>query len=102
MVISMEEQIAKCVTDWNMVIAIVGANIGLAAIIVAFILWIFNKLDGDIKSLSNKLDVNTQSLTERSNQLYNEFNISFQAQSQRTDLLYKVLIDLLNKPKTNP
>lgn len=71
--------------DWGMIVAIISANIALTAIIVTFNLWIFGKLDGDIKSLGTKLDAETKAITTR------------------TDQLYQMFIDLLrNPPKTNP
>lgn len=73
--------------DWGMVIAIVGTNLALAAIISGFIIWAFSKLDSDIKSLSNKIDTDMK------------------AQTARTDRLYEMFIDLLKEqkgPKTNP
>lgn len=68
--------------NWGMVVAIIGTNIGLIAVVVAFILWAFSKLDGDIKSLS----------------------CDIKAQTVRTDQLYQMFIDLLKaqNAKTNP
>ncbi len=81
--------------EWSQVVAIIGTNIGLIAIIGGFISWAFskidndfsrvrediNKLDGDIKKLSEKIDANTKE------------------QTQRTDQLYQMFIDLLKEKK---
>ncbi len=71
---------------WNMVVTIIGAQIGIGAIIVTFMLWMFNKLDSDIKGLGNKLDSDMR------------------CQTARTDQLYQMFVDLLKsqKPKTEP
>lgn len=72
--------------NWGMVMAIIGANIGLVAILVAFVLWAFSKLDGDIKSLST------------------DIKDDMRVHSARTDQLYQMFVDLLKSqaPKTNP
>lgn len=63
--------------DWNMVLTIIGTNIGVIALVGGFILWGLSKLDGDIKQLSAKID----------------------CQTQRTDQLYMMFIDLLKARK---
>jgi hypothetical protein len=56
--------------DWTQAIAIVGA-------LGTFGLWLFTKLDSDIKSQNQRLD----------------------AQVQRIDQLYQMFIDLLKEKK---
>lgn len=41
--------------DVNTVLTIVGVNIAMMAFVGAFILWAFNKLDSDIKSLGAEI-----------------------------------------------
>lgn len=69
--------------DWGHVIAIIGTNVGLVAVMGGFILWAFSKLDADIKSIGNKVDA------------------EMKAQTARTDQLYQMFIDLL-KERKNP
>jgi hypothetical protein len=68
--------------DWNMVWTIIGVNLGIFGVI----LWIFNKLDSDIKSVGTKIDADMR------------------AQSARTDKLYEMFIDLVKvkKERTEP
>jgi hypothetical protein len=42
--------------DWTQAYTIIGANIALLAVAVTIIIWMTNKLDGDIKSISNRMD----------------------------------------------
>ena len=80
--------------NWSMILTIIGTNIALVALIGGFILWVFTKLDGDIKSLDGKI----QSLA-------NKLEDDSRAHTQRADQLYNILINLLKEqipPKTNP
>ncbi len=44
-----------------MVVAIVGTNLALAAILGGFIFWAFSKFDSDIKTMGNRLDSDMKS-----------------------------------------
>ncbi len=68
--------------DWVQVSTIVGVNGGLIAVLATLIIWAVNKLDGDIKSISTRLDV---------------YDKKFEAHSQRIDQLYTVIISILEK-----
>lgn len=88
--------------NWGYVLAIIGSNIGIGALVCGFLVWALSKLDSDIKNLSHKLDSNIKNL---SNKLDNDiqaqtFRLDQQAarldqQNQRTDQLYQMFIDLL-------
>lgn len=67
--------------DWIQTFAIIGSTGG-------FILWAFSKLDADMKSLSNDTKAQIQALSNR-----------MDVQSQRTDQLYQMFIDLLKEKK---
>lgn len=71
--------------DWNQIIAIISVNIAVMAIFGTFVLWAFNKLDGDIKSLSNKLDADMKIQTSRTDQLYQMFIDLLKERRERTD-----------------
>ncbi len=63
--------------DWTTI----GLILTFMGMLSAFIIWSFSKLDGDIKTLSQKLDNDTQ------------------LHVQRTDQLYQMFIDLLKEQK---
>lgn len=67
--------------NWQDVITIVGS-------LGAFMFWMFNKLDADIKSSNEVMQGNIRHLT------------AMQAeQSKRTDKLYQMFVDLLKERK---
>lgn len=41
--------------NWGHVLAIVGVNVALFGALGTLIVWMVNKLDGDIKSISNEV-----------------------------------------------
>lgn len=63
--------------DWGIAIAIMSMNVALFGILSGLLFRGLNRLDGDIKSLSSKMDV----------------------QIQRNDRLYEMFIDLLKDRK---
>lgn len=67
--------------DWIQAITIIGT-------LSAFIFWLFNKLDSDIKGVSDRLDKWIMHSTAR-----------MDSQSKRTDQLYQMFIDLLKEQK---
>lgn len=93
----MTAEIITACTDWGMVAAIIGTNVGFASVCLAVTLWAFNKLDSDIKSVASKVDADTRAHSARMDQMFESFNA-------RTDRLYQMFIDLLKSqnPKTDP
>lgn len=79
--------------NWGMIVAIIGVNIGLVAVVVAFILWAFSKLDGDIRSLSSDIKASNA----RTDQLYQIFTVHAE---QTRQMFYDLL--KAQTPKTNP
>lgn len=80
--------------DWGMVFAIIGANVGLIALLATMMLWIFSKLDSDISNLSNKLDAETRASNARMDQF-----------AYRMDQFSQMFIELVKQqktPKTDP
>lgn len=63
--------------DWGIAIAIMSMNVALFGILSGLLFRGLNRLDGDIKSLSSKMDV----------------------QIQRNDRLYEMFVDLLKDRK---
>jgi hypothetical protein len=74
--------------DWNMTWTIIGVNLTLIGILSAFVIWGFNKLDGDMKSIDSDL----KSLSQK---MDNDTKLHV----QRTDQLYQMFIDLLKEKK---
>jgi len=103
--------------DWGHVIAIIGTNVGLVAIVGGFILWAFgkldadfkgisadfkgisNKLDADIKGISNKLDADIKGLSLKLDADIKSQTARLDQMSMRTDQLYQMFIDLLKEVK---
>lgn len=67
--------------DWVQVITIILSLAGFTG-------WIFNKLDNDIRGVSDRLD----GYVKHSTAMFSE-------QSKRTDRLYQMFIDLLKERK---
>lgn len=63
--------------NWVEVGTIVGVNIALFGALVTIIVWMVNKLDGDIKSLGSRLD----------------------GHASRIDQLYLMFVNLLKERK---
>ncbi len=70
--------------DWAQVIAIVGTNIGLCAVVGCFIIWAINRMDADIKTIGDRMD-----------KLGNRLD----GHAQRIDQLYHMFIQLLQERK---
>ncbi len=66
------------------IIAIIGTNIALMAVVGGFIVWAVNKLDTDIKSLSNRVDA---------------INNRMDGHAMRIDQLYQMFIQLIKDKK---
>jgi hypothetical protein len=66
------------------VIAIIGTNIALMAVVGAFIVWAVNKLDTDIKGLSSRVDA---------------INNRMDGHAMRIDQLYQMFIQLVKEKK---
>lgn len=87
----------------GMLIAILGANAISSAIIGLCFMWGFHKVHNtlkaltvDVKSVKNKID---------NKSIENRIDADSNLQTQRTDQLYQMFIDLLKEqkgPKTNP
>lgn len=66
------------------------------------IIWVMNKIDTDIKALGAQIESNNRRLdghAQRIDQLYNTYIIESKSQSARTDILYKMFVDLLKETK---
>lgn len=63
--------------DWIQVVAIIGSLGGL-------VIWMTNKLDGDIKSLSSRMDAHA---------------VRMDSHAKRIDQLYNMFVDLLKERK---
>jgi hypothetical protein len=55
--------------DWIQTCTIIGVNIALFGSLATLVVWMTNKLDGDIKGLSARMDGHAQ----RIDQLYHMF-----------------------------
>jgi hypothetical protein len=69
--------------DWTQAFTIIGA-------VGAFSLWIFTKLDADIKNIGDKLDAHIAASNQRTDAYITTSN-------ERTDKLYQMFIDLLKE-----
>lgn len=78
----------EVVMEWGQVVAIVGTNVALCGFIAGFMLWAVNKLDGDIKSLGDRLEKNVDSLGRR-----------LDGHATRIDQLYQMFIQLVKEKK---
>lgn len=88
----------------TIILSILGINIALFAAIATLVIWSFNKMDADVKSLGNRLDGLGNRLdghASRIDQLYHQFNISLKQSSERTDRLYQMFVDLLKERNDN-
>jgi len=65
---------------WAEVLTIIGVNIALIAILATLMIWVVNKLDGDVKAIGTRMD---------------SFDRRMDAHAQRIDQLYKMFVDLL-------
>lgn len=77
--------------EWYHVLTIVGVNIALIGAVATLVIWAVNKLDSDIKSISNRMDgqdVKFNSLAQR-----------LDGHAMRIDQLYHMFIDLLKEGK---
>lgn len=74
--------------EWNQAYTIIGVNIGLIGALATLIIYVVNRLDRDVNSLSSNL----QSLGLR-------MDARFESQSARIDQLYKMFVDLLRERK---
>lgn len=70
--------------SWHELIAIIGTNVVLFSSLSGLIIWGLNKLDNDIKSLSDRLD---------------KLGVRLDGHAQRIDQLYRMFIDLLKEKK---
>jgi hypothetical protein len=70
--------------EWTQVATIIGVNIALIAALATLIVWVVDKLDGDIKSVSTDV----KALSGR-----------MDGHAMRIDQLYKIIIDILKERK---
>lgn len=81
--------------DWAQVIAIVGTNIGLCAVVGGFIIWAINRMDSDVKAISERMDADIKAIGNRLDGLGNRLD----SHAQRIDQLYHMFVDLLKEVK---
>lgn len=70
--------------DWAQLIALIGTNIALCAVFGGFTIWAINRMDADVKAISDRVD----SLGNR-----------LDSHAQRIDQLYHMFVDLLKEVK---
>lgn len=70
--------------DWTQAYTIIGINIALFGAMGTLFIWAINKLDGDIKGLSTRMD----GLSSR-----------MDGHAMRIDQLYRMFVDLLKERK---
>jgi CHASE3 domain sensor protein len=74
---------------------ILGIAVGIVSIISGIVFWLINKLDNDIKSLRTSVEgINTSM-----NGWIQHMTAMQSEQSKRTDRLYQMFVDLLEKGK---
>jgi hypothetical protein len=61
----------------TIIVSVIGANIALVALISGLMIFLFNKVDGDINKLSGRMD----------------------GHATRIDQLYRMFVDLLKENK---
>ena len=77
--------------NWIHVLTIVGVNIAIFGALATLIIYMLNKLDGDIKSLGNRVD----NLGNRVDGLSNRLD----GHAMRIDQLYNMFVSLLKDSK---
>jgi uncharacterized protein YoxC len=80
---------------WTIIGVVGGINIAIAAIFGTFLIWAFNKLDGDIKAIDGDLktiDTDMKTWMRHSTSRMDQMN-------SRTDQLYQMFIDLLKEKR---
>lgn len=83
------DQIAS--VDWTQTYTIIVSNIAVLGVVIAIIVWMTNKLDGDIKASLNRIDSVNSRLDATNNRL--------DGHAQRMDQLYCMFIDLVKEKK---
>lgn len=77
--------------DWAQLIALIGTNIALCSVFGGFTIWAINRMDADVKAISDRVD----SLGNRMDSLGNRLD----SHAQRIDQLYHMFVDLLKEVK---
>jgi len=81
--------------DTAQIYTILGICVGIVSIISGIVFWLINKLDNDIKSLRTSVEgINTSM-----NGWVQHLTAMQAEQSKRTDRLYQMFVDLLEKGK---
>lgn len=81
--------------DMTHIYTILGIAVGIVSIISGIVFWLINKLDNDIKSLRTSVEgINTSM-----NGWIQHMTAMQAEQSKRTDRLYQMFVDLLEKGK---
>lgn len=70
--------------DWTQAITIIGVNIALIGVVAGFLIFVLNRIDGDIKNLGNQMDAMGNRLDSH---------------AARIDQLYRMFVDLLKQKK---
>ncbi len=82
-------------TTISLVIALIAAVVSIIGTLGTFIYWMISRVDNDIKSLRNDMILMNNEFSGWTKHL-----TAMQAsQSKRTDELYSVIIDMLEKGK---
>ena len=77
--------------DWIQVFTIVWTVVTLFGVSSAFMFYLFNKLDADIKTIASRLDAHMNA----SNARLDAFNARLDASNARLDTLHTIIIDML-------
>lgn len=72
--------------NWEQTITIIGVNAAIVGLLAGWITWVINRVDTDVKGISNKLDSVSNRMDQR-----------FESQSARTDKLYEMFVNLLKE-----
>ena len=68
----------------NELLTIIGVNVGLFAVMITVVVWVVNKLDTDVKSVSNQIS----GLSTR-----------LDGHAQRIDQVYGIILQMLKDRK---
>ena len=70
--------------EWTQTLAIIGVNAAMIGALATLIVWVVNKLDGDIKSICTRMD---------------RMDSRLDGHAQRIDQLYSLILDILKQGK---
>lgn len=68
--------------DWSQILALMGVNIAMLALLTTLVVWALGKIDAEVKSLSDSVKAS---------------NARLDSHASRIDLLYRMFVDLLKE-----